>query len=525
MLNKHLLNRAMLRLAGRKHWYASVIEHTGRRSHKTYATPVVADRVDDGFIVPLPYGTGVDWLRNVLAANRATVTARAKPTRWWSLNSSTRQPRCRWCHPSADGCGVWQRLGIEQYVRLIASQRPTPPAADSGHTADGLPGGCVMTGRGLLGKIDRLANGLWYIHGEMPEHAGKAPDFCNVVIYRTGDRLYMIDSGGGAAVRASTRRVLDEVGPVDSFTLINTHAHLDHICNNDLITQVQAATKHHYLLSGAINPAHLDAPGYFAEQFDQMEAVYDPLSSYQTERTKYRIVGVLRDALGVVFGHKRVMRWLFAIQLRRFGPVGDSRKTMEAIDDQPSQRIDIAGVVWQGWRLGDGDVAMLDARSHSGCDVLVYIEHRLLCMGDTTFPLFPTWSDSSRDRTLDVLRRSLAMTRAGRIALLADGHGDRCYRGQAEIATLLGSLLDDHMAYEEALTEIFSTADGFTPGEVYERFRRLPDRPVVGKYLELEYPHSPPSLQNVMVTTMRQLGYRASGPRRHQRFLRPNVNG
>ena len=58
VFNKHALNPVMMRMAGRKHWYA---------------TPVVADRVADGFIVPLPYGTGVDWLRNVLAAGRATI--------------------------------------------------------------------------------------------------------------------------------------------------------------------------------------------------------------------------------------------------------------------------------------------------------------------------------------------------------------------------------------------------------------------------------------------------------------------
>ncbi|MGO8852016.1 hypothetical protein [Mycobacterium sp.] len=34
---------------------------------------MVADKIADGFIVPLPYGTEVDWLRNVLAAGKATI--------------------------------------------------------------------------------------------------------------------------------------------------------------------------------------------------------------------------------------------------------------------------------------------------------------------------------------------------------------------------------------------------------------------------------------------------------------------
>ena len=72
--NKYFLNPAMLRLAGRKHWYAAAIHHTGRVSGRKRVTPVVADRVTDGFIVPLPYGTEVDWLRNAIAENHATIT-------------------------------------------------------------------------------------------------------------------------------------------------------------------------------------------------------------------------------------------------------------------------------------------------------------------------------------------------------------------------------------------------------------------------------------------------------------------
>lgn len=79
--NKRLLNPLMLRLAGRKYWYASVIEHTGRRSGKHYATPVATERVPDGFVIPLPYGVGVDWLRNVLAAGSATIRAHGQSFR------------------------------------------------------------------------------------------------------------------------------------------------------------------------------------------------------------------------------------------------------------------------------------------------------------------------------------------------------------------------------------------------------------------------------------------------------------
>lgn len=38
----------------------------------------MADRVADGFILPLPYGTHVDWLKNVLSAGRATIRVKGE---------------------------------------------------------------------------------------------------------------------------------------------------------------------------------------------------------------------------------------------------------------------------------------------------------------------------------------------------------------------------------------------------------------------------------------------------------------
>jgi deazaflavin-dependent oxidoreductase (nitroreductase family) len=114
--NKYLLNPVMMLLAGRKHWYAAVIRHTGRRSGKHYATPVVADRVADGFILPLPYGTGVDWLRNVIAAGQTTITVSgqtyevAEPE---IIDSASAAPQL-----SPKRRRAFQRFGIGSFVKL-----------------------------------------------------------------------------------------------------------------------------------------------------------------------------------------------------------------------------------------------------------------------------------------------------------------------------------------------------------------------------------------------------------------------
>ena len=62
-----------LRTAGTSGADASIVRHVGRRSGRSYETPVRAVRTDDGFAVALPYGTTADWLKNVLANGTATI--------------------------------------------------------------------------------------------------------------------------------------------------------------------------------------------------------------------------------------------------------------------------------------------------------------------------------------------------------------------------------------------------------------------------------------------------------------------
>jgi deazaflavin-dependent oxidoreductase (nitroreductase family) len=68
------LNPLIVRLAGRRHFHmAAQITHTGRRSGRTYVTPVGARRAGDVVLIPLTFGNQSDWSRNVLAAGRCSL--------------------------------------------------------------------------------------------------------------------------------------------------------------------------------------------------------------------------------------------------------------------------------------------------------------------------------------------------------------------------------------------------------------------------------------------------------------------
>src|SRR5690349_9785296 len=59
--------------AGTPGAYATIVQHVGRKSGRTYETPVRATTSDDGFVITLPYGTDSDWVKNVMAAGKATL--------------------------------------------------------------------------------------------------------------------------------------------------------------------------------------------------------------------------------------------------------------------------------------------------------------------------------------------------------------------------------------------------------------------------------------------------------------------
>lgn len=74
-----LFTRAMrplaLRSAGKQGSNTSVVRHVGRRSGRTYETPVIAAQHGDSFLIALPYGERTDWLKNVLDTGSAAIVA------------------------------------------------------------------------------------------------------------------------------------------------------------------------------------------------------------------------------------------------------------------------------------------------------------------------------------------------------------------------------------------------------------------------------------------------------------------
>ena len=115
-----VLNRLVSRIAGRRYVPLYVLlRHQGRRSGREYATPVVGMRVPGGFAIPMAFGEGADWYRNIASAGGATI--RRHGTEHQLVDPAAIDPDA-----AASPFPGWQRpvfraLGIRRFLFLKGS--------------------------------------------------------------------------------------------------------------------------------------------------------------------------------------------------------------------------------------------------------------------------------------------------------------------------------------------------------------------------------------------------------------------
>ncbi len=73
VLNKNVTNKILIHLAGRKFGHFAILTHKGRKSGKLYRIPIIAEPVENGFMIALTYGKEVDWYKNVMADGGASL--------------------------------------------------------------------------------------------------------------------------------------------------------------------------------------------------------------------------------------------------------------------------------------------------------------------------------------------------------------------------------------------------------------------------------------------------------------------
>jgi deazaflavin-dependent oxidoreductase (nitroreductase family) len=134
-----VMNPLVLRVAGRRRiGMLALVFHRGRRSGRTYRTPVGARTVGGRMWIPLSFGSGSDWCRNVLAAGGCDV-------QWKGTRYAARRPRIARRDEADEAFAAYplmQRLTL-RLIRLDAflALDVTSRAADSSMRRDETTGG------------------------------------------------------------------------------------------------------------------------------------------------------------------------------------------------------------------------------------------------------------------------------------------------------------------------------------------------------------------------------------------------
>ncbi len=115
--NRRATNRVTRRIAGWIPGFAIVL-HTGRRSGRTYRTPVNAFRGGDGYRIALTYGADSDWVRNVMDAGGCEIESRRRRIAL-THPRIVRDPSRRWAPPVVRQ--VLGLIGASQYMQLTAA--------------------------------------------------------------------------------------------------------------------------------------------------------------------------------------------------------------------------------------------------------------------------------------------------------------------------------------------------------------------------------------------------------------------
>jgi deazaflavin-dependent oxidoreductase (nitroreductase family) len=104
------------RLVAGRRWFPfyAIMRHTGRTSGTAYATPVVALRTPDGFMIPLPFGDATQWAKNLAAADGGRLRAGGREYRIAEPRVVDRDVAA--AHLPAVLRIVAGRLGIRHYV-------------------------------------------------------------------------------------------------------------------------------------------------------------------------------------------------------------------------------------------------------------------------------------------------------------------------------------------------------------------------------------------------------------------------
>jgi hypothetical protein len=116
VLNKYATNRLLIHISGKKFGHLAILNHEGRKTGKIYRIPIIAEPVENGFMIALTYGRKVDWCTNVMTKGGCSLLWKNKEYRLKNPEFVDKEIGLR-AFPAILRTGL-KTMGIQYFLRL-----------------------------------------------------------------------------------------------------------------------------------------------------------------------------------------------------------------------------------------------------------------------------------------------------------------------------------------------------------------------------------------------------------------------
>jgi glyoxylase-like metal-dependent hydrolase (beta-lactamase superfamily II) len=369
-------------------------------------------------------------------------------------------------------------------------------------------------------NIHRPAAGLWMIEGKRPKrNILFEPDIANAGVYRSDENLYIFDTGATHAFAKSMKNAIDEAlapGPVQVVYLLNSHSHIDHVGNNDILNYPPAKERFHYLDYAGILDLH-NQKDYFRRQFKTISEYFDFADGPKLPwGIMMRLLKLTR-----IFGSDLQFKIVLDSTLRNFGPLHPSTETVASFPEDCKRAFNYGKTTWLGWNLND-EVHALNAAGHSPDEVIFYLPRiKALIAGDETLEQFVCWPESRRARSIEVNKKCRQMVADGFVEIFFDSHHHEVLAEPEKTIRLLDHLLEGDSVFADIVFTIVENKPGLTVHRIWKRVYKYRNNPFVKERCDLEFPAMPGFLKTVITCLLLESKAIVKGKVGKKRFYPP----
>ncbi len=369
----------------------------------------------------------------------------------------------------------------------------------------------------MYGEIHPIAADTLFIEGLDPALILREPDIASAVLHKSGDSLYVMDTGATLFFRQRIREAAERLRPFSRLVLLNSHGHPDHTPNNAVIREISAARKEHYISRAGFE--NLDYAARTRRDFDGLAEYYrledGPGFPFSLLLKPLKLLRWIRPSLI----ERNFTDAMTRSVMRKFLPLEPSVETAAPFESLKTETVRLGGAEFAGWKFADGGLVAFASAGHTPDSVSFFLPKAgVLFLSDETTDYFNCWGDSSAGRISIVLNAALRMYGDGEVDVLIGGHQQEVFRGEA-IPRLITRLLRQH---EVLLRELSAIVAGHPRGlrvrTIYRLLGKRRSLPEIDRFFRLEFPKMPGMLKTAVTYCLLEAGFTAAGKRGLKRF-------